>query len=181
MAYLDTPRTDAGNHTYLSDAHNFPIDNSFVSPLKRKDDLILQMRNHHGLSLRTPRARQPLTDSRNIPQAQAEFTPLLKSAVRANRLRKDKVINQTPSFAHSDTESPLSRMINSSKYDSDYQNSFAREASDSASVPQIPSSSAQSTPLAMPSKDSNGVLLEQGNKFTLKEQENVQSFERYPI
>ena len=177
MAYLDTPRTDAGNQTYLSDAHNFQVENSFVSPLKKKDNLVLHMRNDQSLSIRTPRARHPFANGRKIHQAQAEFTPLLKSAVKGHQLGKDKVTVQTPSFTGNITESPIPRTSNGSKYYDEDQTSFTHEASNSASVPPMPSSSTQLTPLAMPSKDSNGILAEQGNHFTLKEQENVRSVE----
>ena len=175
MAYLDTPHTDAGHTTYLGDGHNFHIENSFVSPLKRKDNLILQMRSKNGLSIGTPRTRQPLVDRRNLTQTQAEFTPLLKSAIKGYHVKKAKVAYQTPSFAQNNAESLLSQTINGSEGGSEEHNTFTYPASDSISIPPVPSSSVQSTPLAVPSKKSQGTINEQGNKFTLKEQENVKS------
>ena len=175
MAYLDTPHTDAGNHTYLGDAHGFQIDNSFMSPLKRKDNLTIQMRSKSGLSIGTPRARQPLVDRRNLQQGQAEFTPLLKSAIKGTHVKKVRMASQTPSFAQSGTESPLSRTINGSEYDAESQRSITDPTNDGIAIPPVPSSSLQSTPLAAPPKEGHGIVVEQGNKLTLKEQENVKS------
>ena len=173
MAYLDTPHTDTGNHTYLCDGHDVRIDNSFISPLKRKDNLILQMRSKNGVPIRTPRARQPLVDCHSLPQAQAEFTPLLKSALKGNHLKKARVKSQTPSIARSGTESPISRTFNGSEHDAEGQHSFAHLTGDDTSIPPVTSSSVQSTPLAAPSRESHGVIIDKGNKLTLKEQENV--------
>ena len=82
MAYIETPRTDAGNATYISNAHNlenFSVEPSLLSPLKCKDDLAPQIRNGRGVSLKTPRARVPFSDRRNLPGVpeRGEFILLL--------------------------------------------------------------------------------------------------------
>src|SRR4051794_36936351 len=84
---LDTPRTNAGDATYLSRQPDFDFSQelSFQSPSKDAN-LLQQLRNGNRPSLRTPRGsnRAPFTDRRNLPAGLggAEFTPLLKSATR---------------------------------------------------------------------------------------------------
>lgn len=186
MAYIETPRTDAGNATYMSNAHNledFSVENSFLSPSKTKDDLISQIRNGRGISLKTPRSRVPLTDRQNLSKAplRGEFTPLLKSAARNNMLRQGKPNGapKTPAFLKAgfqDGNSPaLPPPEISGLYGDDTGSSVGADA-DSTPVPQIASSSAQSTPLAvLPKRDAGGVLTDQGNMMTLREQEHVGS------
>ena len=182
MAYVETPRTDAGNATYMSNGanlENFSIENSLMSPLKRKDDLASQMRNGRGLSLKTPRARIPFTDRRNIPGGRGEFTPLLQSVARKNLERNGKITGapETPAFlkaSHKAGESPaLPAADVSGVYGSEMDSSMVGE-NEGTPVPQVASSSAQSTPLAvLPKRDATGVLTDQGNLMTLREQETV--------
>lgn len=184
MAYIETPHTDAGNATYMSNAYNlenFSVENSILSPSKNKDDLISQLRTGRGISLKTPRSRVPFTDRLNIPRAtQGEFTPLLKSAVKNNLLRKENRggAPKTPAFlkhGYKDANSPaLPAREVSTLYDDDTGSSGAGDGGPTP-APNI-SSSAQSTPLAvLPGRNAGGVLADHGNVMTLREQENVGS------
>ena len=186
MAYIETPRTDAGNATLMTNGHNaenFSIENSLLSPLKRKDtrdDLLSQMRNGRG-SLKTPRARYPLSDRRNVPAmpARQEFTPLLHSVTKKNFERRIKPGGQpeTPGFLkgslqHSDSPALPGTDV-SALYGSELGSSVVGNGNGTP-IPQITSSSEQSTPLAiLPKRDANGMLNDQGNLMTLREQENV--------
>lgn len=184
MAYIETPRTDAGNATFMSNGQNlenFSVENSFLSPLKRKDDIITQMRNGRGPSLRTPRARVPFADRRNLPTipARGEFTPLLQSVAKKNLERNGKVSGapETPAFlkaGYQGADSPILPGAEASAlYGSELGSSVLGD-SDGTPIPQVASSSAQSTPLAiLPKRDAAGVLNDQGNLMTLREQENV--------
>ena len=184
MAYVETPHTDTGNATYVSNAHNledFSLENSFLSPSKTRDDLVSQLRNGRGMSLKTPRSRVPFADRPNISKGplRVEFTPLLKSAARNNMLKKGKLNGapQTPAFlkaGYQESDSPLlPRPEFSGLYGNDTGSSIDGGA-DRTPVPEIASSSAQSTPLAvLPKRDAGGVLTDQGNMMTLREQENV--------
>ena len=187
MAYIETPRTDAGNATFMTNGHkfeNFSIENSLLSPGKRKDmrdDLISQMRNGGG-SLKTPRTRAPLQDRRNLPAgpSRQEFTPLLQSVTKKNFERNGRLNGQpeTPAFLrgslrHSDSPAlPVAEI--SAVYGSELGSSVVG-GSNGTPMPQVASSSAQSTPLAiLPTRDAAGLLNDQGNLMTLREQENVQ-------
>lgn len=184
MAYVETPRTDAGNATYMSNAHNlenFSVENSFLSPSKSRDDLLSQSRTGRGLSLKTPRSRVPFTDRQNLSKAplRGEFTPLLKSAARNSMLRKGQRSGafQTPAFLkagyHEANIPALPATEISGLYGDDTGSSVGVDG-DGTPVPHIATSSAQSTPLAvLPKPDAGGVLTDQGNLMTLREQENV--------
>ena len=181
MAYIDTPRTDAGNTTYMTNGHdleNFSVEPSLLSPLKRKDDIVSQLRHGRGISLKTPRARVPLADRRNLP-ARAEFTPLLQSVARKKIERNAKLNGapETPAFlkaSYQGNDSPaLPSGDVSGVYGSDLGSSMLGDG-EGTPMPQVASSSAQSTPLAvLPNRDSAGVMTDQGNMMTLREQENV--------
>lgn len=182
MAYIDTPRTEAGNATYMTPGNKLDglsVEDSLISPLKRKentDDLIAQMRRG-GIHLKTPRARAPLAERRNLPNAKQEFTPLLHSVTKKNFERSGKLsaAPETPAFLkrslqHSD--SPALPGDASAVYGSELGSSVVGGALDTP-VP-VTSSSSQSTPLAvLPKRDGVGVLNDQGNIMTLREQENV--------
>lgn len=180
MAYIETPRTDAGNATYMTNGHdfeNFSVEPSLLSPLKRKEDIVSQMRNGRGISLKTPRARVPLADRRNLP-GRTEFTPLLQSVARKKLERNGKLggAPETPAFlkaSYQGSDSPaLPGGDVSGVYGSDLGSSVLD--GEGTPMPQVASSSAQSTPLAvLPKRDAAGVLTDQGNMMTLREQENV--------
>ncbi|KAI4199228.1 MAG: hypothetical protein LQ348_001924 [Seirophora lacunosa] len=183
MAYVETPRTDAGNSTYMPngcDLEDFSAENTFLSPSKKEKDLVSQMRNGRGISLRTPRPRVPLGDRRNLqaPPAQGEFTPLLKSVAKKNFQRSGKYdgVPETPAFlknGYRGGASPALPTATPGAY-SENTGSSIGASDDGTPVPQIASSSAQVTPLAtLPKREGEGVLTDQGNVLTLREQENV--------
>lgn len=184
MAYIDTPRTDAGNATFMTGGHDLKdlsMEN-VLSPIKRSEDIIALMRNEKGASLKTPRAtRLPLTDRRNLPAGsrQAEFTPLLQSVTKKNfeRNNKRKSGPETPAFLRPGGKENLSPSLpnaeSSALYGSDFGSSVLGDHG-STPLPQIASSSTQATPLAaLPKRDATGILNDQGQLMTLREQENV--------
>ena len=183
MAYIETPRTDAGNATFMTNGHglgDFSVENSMLSPIKGKDDIVALMRSERGTSLKTPRVRAPLADRRNLPAASRgpEFTPLLQSVTKKNFERKSKSTGpETPAFlkaSYQGHNSPaLPRGDASAVYGSDFGSSVLEDI-ESTPIPQVTSSSAQSTPLAiLPKRHATSVLNEQGDIMTLREQENV--------
>lgn len=188
MAYIETPRTEGGNATFMTNGHNledFSVENSLLPPTNKKENIISLMRNGHSNHLlKTPRvgARFPLADRRNVPvmPKQAEFTPLLQSVHKKNidRGGKRKSGPETPAHLRNgyvDDKSPaLPSVDQSAMYSSDFGSSVMRGDNGSTPIPQVVSSSAQSTPLAvLPKRDATGVLNEQGNLMTLREQEHV--------
>lgn len=183
MAYVETPRTDAGNATYMTngyDFENFSAEPSLLSPLKRKENIVSQLRGGRGISLKTPRARVPLADRRNLP-GRTEFTPLLQSVARKKLERNGNPAGapETPAFlkaSYQGSDSPALPVGDlSGVYGSDLGSSvLGHGVGDGTPMPQVASSSAQSTPLAvLPSRDAAGGLIDQGNMMTLREQENV--------
>jgi hypothetical protein len=180
MAYLETPRTDAGNATFMTNGRkleDFSVENSFVAPSKN-DDLLSHMRNGRRLDLGTPRTRNPLTDRRNLPDVPkpGEFTPLLKSVTKKNFNRSNTIrgVPQTPAFLK-DGETPALPGTNSSRIYGEETGSLAGADENGTPVPHVATSSAQSTPLALPQRDAGGILTAEGNALTLREQENVGS------
>lgn len=183
-AGLDTPRTNLGDATYLTNQQlDFDIsqEQSFQSPSKDSNNLVRQLQNgrHGAINLKTPRSRVVLNDRRNLPAplAGGEFTPLLKSATRNSALRNGKEnVVQTPAFLKPggldnipEDFSPLPQM-GSSIYGRD-----SRNASYVAGTPiaHIDSSTA-STPLALlPRRNEGPGILQDGNQLSLREQENV--------
>lgn len=187
MAYIETPRTDADNATYMTNSHdfeNFSVEPSLLSPLKRKDDIVSQLRNGRGISLKTPRARVPLADRRNLP-GRTEFTPLLQSVARKRLERNGNGklggAPETPAFLKTSYQGGDSPALPggdvSGVYGSDMGSSVLGDGDgDGTPMPQVASSSAQSTPLAvLPKRDAAGALTDQGNMMTLREQENVRA------
>ena len=185
MAYPETPRTDTGNATYLTngrDFENLSMEKSFLPPSKGTDGLLSQLRNSRGHNLKTPRTRASLLDQRNLPAArgQSEFTPLLKSVGKKNLLRGRQAngVPQTPTFLkpgyNGNADSSALPGTESSMVYEDDTGSSAWAPEDATPAFQVESSSAQSTPLAvLPKRDAAGVLADQGNMMTLREQENV--------
>ena len=183
MAYTETPRAD-GDTSYLTNGHNlenFSAEQSLLSPIKKHADHIVSgLRNGRANALKTPRARAPLAERQNLPGAsgRGEFTPLLQSVARKNLERNSKLKGapETPAFLkenHKATNSPALPGVDvSNVYGSDFGSSVLAQ-DEGTLLPQVVSSSAQSTPLATLPKDSKGILLDQGNILTLKEQENV--------
>ena len=182
---LDTPRTNVGDATYLTNQQlDFDIsqEQSFQSPSKDGNNLIQQLQNGRrgAVNLKTPRSRVALHDKRNLPAplAGGEFTPLLKSATRNSALRggKENAI-QTPAFLRPggldnipEDFSPLPQM-GSSIYGRDSRNGSYVAGTP---MPHIDSSSAASTPMALlPRRTEGPGVLQDGNQLSLREQENV--------
>ena len=178
---LDTPRTEAGNATLTSN-HGLDIsfEPSFQSPSRDNNDLVSQMRNNRRpVDIKTPHSRAPFADRRNgaATGAKGEFTPLLKSVTKTNMSRRPSKDGKmaTPAFLKQVHEtsllSPALSMENSAIY-GDGASSF--QGQDETPMPQMASSSANTTPLAMlPRRDGGGVLADGANMMTLREQENV--------
>ena len=187
MAYIETPQTDAGNSIYLPNGHgleDISVENTFISPTKNKGDVISLLRNGRGISLKTPRSRVPFVDRRNnLPNAHVhgEFSPLLRSVAKnSHRSGKLAGIPETPAFIKNgyreDDSSALPGMTPGA-YSEDTRSS-AGGIDDKTPVPQIASSSVQSTPfITLPKRNGEGVLTDQGNMMALREQENVHALQ----
>lgn len=173
---LDTPRTNLGDATYLSNQRlDFDLsdEQSFQSPSKDNNNLVQQLQNGRrggAINLRTPRSRVALSDRHNIPGG-GEFTPLLKSATRNSARRNGKEnVPHTPAFGRrgglDNIPEDLSPLPGSSVYGSTYL--------ETTSIPHIESSSTASTPLALlPRRNEGPGALQDGNQLSLREQENV--------
>lgn len=196
--YIDTPRTEVdGNATYLTNGARSAgranlsaldsVENSFQTP--SKDDDVLKplgegrRRGSAGFKLTTPRAgtgpkstKNALNDRRQLPAAgsKGEFTPLMKSATRNNAMKNMSAARgSTPAYPRdnyrSNTNTPARLSMELTGIDEE-------DAPDDqpTPVPQIASSSAQSTPLpTLPGRTGDGVLPGGQNMMTLREQEKV--------
>ncbi|KAF4637938.1 hypothetical protein G7Y89_g158 [Cudoniella acicularis] len=181
-AGLDTPRTNIGDATYLSNQQfDFDIsqEQSFQSPSKDNNNLVQQLQNGRRGAIKTPRSRVALSDRRNLPAGLGggEFTPLLKSATRNSALRNGKENSlQTPGFLKPggldnipEDLSPLP-VMGSSIYGDSRNGSYMA----GTPIPQIDSSSTASTPMALlPRRNEGPGVLQDGNQLSLREQENV--------
>ncbi|KAL6816002.1 hypothetical protein GGI42DRAFT_339100 [Trichoderma sp. SZMC 28013] len=167
---LDTPRSNAGDATYLSrlpDISDISPEASFIAPDK-DDDLLQRLRNGKRSNFRTPRRKGPLVDRPNLPSniGGGEFTPMLKSATmnstRRNGKENNAAVSTTPAALRTideDEMTPLPRM--------DFSVASYLE------TPQI-ASSISSTPIGPPPRR-NGDMgpLQDGKQLSLREQENV--------
>ena len=181
---LDTPRTNIGDATYLSQRPDFADvsqEASFQSPGK-DGNLLQQLQNGRrggGINLRTPRRSGPLADRINLPPSigGAEFTPLLKSATRNSVRRRGKengsAVSGTPGLGRlNEDEVTLLPPGETSIYTGSRNQSYLDNT-----LPQVEASSAASTPLALPPRRGGGAVdkgpLQDGNQLSLREQENV--------
>ncbi|EPE03377.1 microtubule associated protein [Ophiostoma piceae UAMH 11346] len=188
---LDTPRTNVGDATYLSQPPDFDISQelTFHSPTKN-GNIFDQLRNGGRPNLRTPRGngggalRAPLGSRQNLPEGigGVEFTPLLKSATRnsARRGYRGKENGATGAVPISlgkidedDTTNPVPGAMDMSSFGISRNTSYV----ESTPLPNIDSSSIASTPIAprqrgADSKSAAGPL-QDGNQLSLREQENV--------
>lgn len=198
--YIDTPRTDVdGNATYLTNGlrsagrHNLSalesVENSFQTPSKDEDVLHAgRRRGSNAFKLTTPRAgsgpkstKSALNDRRQLPTAgpaKGEFTPLMQSVTRNNALKnmfstRGAADPKTPAYLRASYRSngntpglPPMEMTGIGEEDvTDNQ---------ATPLPQVASSSAQSTPLpTLPGRNGEGVINDGQNMMTLKEQEKV--------
>lgn len=167
------------------------VENSLQIP-EKDEDIIKTIENGrrrssgNGFSLSTPRAgsgpkstRNALHDRRNLPtQAppKGEFTPLMKSATKNNFFRNLSAARkngapQTPAYLKQSYRSNGNTPGLPTMDESEYEDGTTDDATP---VPQVASSSAQSTPLPnLPGRDGGGVLNDGQNMMTLKEQEKV--------
>ena len=189
---LDTPRTNAGDATYIDRPPDFDVSQemTFVSPTK-DGNIFDQLRNGGRPNLRTPRGgaggRAPFGNRQNLPEGigGVEFTPLLKSATRnsARRGHRGKENGGTTAAAvplslgkidedDTTTTMPLPGALDMSTYGVSRNMSYV----ESTPLPHIDSSSIASTPIPMhprsTGKDAVAPLLD-GNQLSLREQENV--------
>jgi len=167
MAHIPaTPGSEAGDATRFNDKTNvsFSMEQSFQAPAGR-DNLFAQMGG-----ARTP--RNPLATLRNT-NARNEFTPMLKSA-QANRTRLNALANGNittpaalkPGFQLGNTPLPEASSMDV------HSSSFADSVDGRTPVPD-PSSSAMSTPMALPRRAEGELDNGNGNVLTLREQEAV--------
>jgi hypothetical protein len=186
MAFIDTPQTDAGNATYLA-GPNMPLEGSFISPVKKQDDLMHQMRNRRGHGIQTPGMRPPLRNRDNLQTRAEEFTPLLKSAPKRGAVpagNKRASQPHTPAFlkdGYRAKDSPGLNRPESSLIYADESGSYLDGRDDRTPLPQPASSSVQSTPLAVLPKNGEGPVVADGaNALSLREQEAVRSLWSFP-
>lgn len=172
MAHIiDTPRTEVADQT-LFNHPEFSELQSFVAPAGG-DDLLKAMRNGKNNTFATPSARAPLANRSRNAQAKNEFTPLLKSAVRNRTMRMDWEAKEnhgglvTPAAlkAGYQLSSPLDPQASSLMDTSISEDNTPLAIGDS--------SSAMSTPMALPRKGELGMGGDGGNVLTLREQEAV--------
>ncbi|RJE23453.1 spindle-pole body protein [Aspergillus sclerotialis] len=199
VPYIDTPRTEVdGNATYLTNGLRSvgrtnlsaldSVENSFQTPSKDEDILNAgRRRNSSRFKLTTPRAgsgpksmRSALNDRRQLPTAgsgKGEFTPLMQSVTRNNALKNMSTAKgadpKTPAYLRasyrSNANTPGLPPMDMTGIDEE-------EVTDNqpTPLPQVASSSAQSTPLpTLPGRNGGGVLSDGQNMMTLKEQEKI--------
>ncbi|EAL92644.1 putative spindle-pole body protein (Pcp1) [Aspergillus fumigatus Af293] len=198
--YIDTPRTEVdGNATYLTNGyrsagrHNLSaldsVENSFQSPSKDGDILKSlgdRRRSSGGFKLSTPRAgsgsrpiKSALKSRQHLPTvapAKGEFTPLMQSATKNNLLRNLTTTRgagdvKTPAYLRASYRSNVNTpgLPPMEMTGIDEEEDVTEEPTP---LPQVASSSVQSTPLPSLRRDGN-VLNDGQNNMTLKEQEKL--------
>lgn len=206
LPYIDTPRTEVGNATYLTNGLRSAyrgnlsaldsVENSFQTPSKDEDiikTLEARRRASNGAN-QTPRvsgsgarsSRIALNDRRTLPAnapPKGEFTPMMRSVTRNNYLRNMSAVRasgvpKTPAYLkegyRSNGNTPgLPPTDATNIYEDGATSSMAMD--DVTPLPQVASSSPQSTPLPFLSRKggAGGVLDTDQNMLSLKEQENV--------
>ncbi|KAL1967585.1 hypothetical protein VTN77DRAFT_3100 [Rasamsonia byssochlamydoides] len=192
-----------GNATYLTNGLRSAVrgnlsaldsvENSFQTPSKDEDIIKVmdnrQRRSSSGFNLSTPRAgngagsrstRNALNDRRNLPTAappKGEFTPMMRSVTRNNFLRNMSAVRgsgapKTPAYLkegyRSNGNTPgLPSMDMTDVYEE------GATVDEPTPLPQVASSSAQSTPLPSLRRDGAGAVVSDGQMMTLKEQEKA--------
>lgn len=195
-----------GNATYLTNGFRSAtrnnlsaldsVENSFATPSKEEDILKVigdgRRRSSGGFRLSTPRAgagpksssRSALNNRQQLPSApppKGEFTPMMKSATKNNYMKNLSAMRQntgapkTPAYLRASYRSnintpglPPMEMTGIDEEDvTDDQ---------PTPLPQVASSSVQSTPLPGLASRDGGVLNDGQNMMTLKEQEKVNGF-----
>ncbi|KAI2886315.1 hypothetical protein CBS11852_8006 [Aspergillus niger] len=194
--YIDTPRTEVdGNATYMTGYRSVgrpnltaldSVENSFATPSK-DDDLLKGLgdgrrRTSGSFKINTPRAgaasksaRSALNSRHQLPTAappKGEFTPLMRSATKNNYLRNMSTTRGPKTPGHIG-RSYLSNGNTPGLPGMEMTDIDEEDATDDqpTPIPQVASSSVQSTPL--PGLSRNGGVLNEGNNMTLKEQEKM--------
>jgi hypothetical protein len=159
--------------TTMADELDFSAEPSFHAP-EGRDKLFQQMRGARPQATATP--RNPLATLRNA-NARNEFTPLMKSAT-TNRTRQVNGLLKgvgptTPAAMKPGFQLGATPLPEASTMDGVNSSSLSESAVDGRTpVPDMASSSAMSTPMALP-KRGEGALEPNGNALTLREQEAV--------
>lgn len=199
LPYIDTPRTEIdGNATYLTNGFRSvgrtnlsaldSVENSFHTPSKDNDVLKGfdegRRRVSGNMKLGTPRAvsgpKSTRSALRHLPAAgpaKGEFTPLMKSATKNNYLKNVPGIRgtdgpRTPGYVRDGNRAGgntpgLPPIDMSGIYEED------ATVDQATPLPQVASSSVQSTPLpGLLGREGRGVLGD-GQNMTLREQERV--------
>lgn len=188
--YIDTPQTTAGDKTYLTNGldrlDELSPEKSFASPSKDNDLLrqIQMTRKGNGLDIKTPRAggRAALRTLPNGALPKGEFTPLMKSVAKKNLMRRasgrGSALLETPAGLangyKSNGQTPALPRGDLSQLYNDNTSSSVGDDAHATPLPQVATSSSQSTPLAqLPGRDGHGGVVGDGNLMTLREQEHV--------
>ena len=183
MAFLETPRTEAGNATLLMSGHHIDdlsFEHSFQSPKKRQHGLVQDLRKQRGILSTTSDpvlllSRRPDLDSARRP---GEFTPLLKSASKRDQLAGKgapavaKPMRHTRSGLAIPSNDEAQQLESSVVYATEHEDS--KTSQDAARPLQLDlESSAVSTPLAVP--HARGVSSERNDQphLSLREQEKA--------
>jgi len=182
MAFLDTPRSDAFHMTGIGELALGDISpaKSFHSSERRGGDLLSHMRSNRGNLLCTPSARNILGPRQDQAQSNGgadEISLLLKSSRRTSLglgMGKESLRGPvTPAFVRNGQlggNSPALDPGESCLMGSEVGSFLAAHTP----VPEMPNSSAQTTPLApLPAQRNGTIMSDQHNAMTLREQENV--------
>jgi hypothetical protein len=168
--FIDTPRTEAGDYTRIGEPSLSEMA-SFVAP-PGADNLLNAVRKPKSTVFSTPSARVPLANRSRNAQAKNEFTPLLKSAAKNRLIMRDQENRGglttpaalKPGYNFSSPAIPeASSMMDTSM------------SEDHTPVAPVDSSSAMSTPVALPRRGEMGMGGDGGNVLTLREQEAVRT------
>jgi hypothetical protein len=175
--YINTPQTEAGDRTRFTLLDN-ELDSelpSFQAPAGG-DDLLGAMRNSKNDTLATPRA--PLAQLGRNARAKNEFTPLLKSAAKNRLLQRD--LEAKENHGVPETPAALKPGYRFSSPAIPEASSLMDTSMSSEHTPLVPvdSSSAMSTPMALPKRGELGMGGDGGNVLTLREQEAVSPLAR---
>jgi hypothetical protein len=165
--FIDTPRTEVGDRTRLTVPEWSELP-SFQAPADN-DDLLKDVRKQRGTAFATPSARAPLAGRSRNAQTKNEFTPLLHSAARNRMMMRDRESKENHGLA---TPAALKAGYKFSSPMVPEVSSLVDSSMVSENTPMalVDSSSAVSTPMALPNR---GELGGDGNVLTLREQEAV--------
>jgi hypothetical protein len=169
--YIETPRTDAVDRTRYTIPDLSEIQ-SFVAPAGG-DDLLNAMRNGKNNTFATPSARAPLASRSRNAQAKNEFTPLLKSAAKNRYMRQDKEAKENHGGLTTPAALKAGYKFSSPAMPDTSSIVDVSMSDDNTPLAPVDSSSAMSTPMALPRRGDMGMAGDGGNVLTLREQEAV--------